>query len=38
LPALAWRIHVEEGELNRVLGEAYRSYQSNTARVFPRLW
>jgi protein-S-isoprenylcysteine O-methyltransferase Ste14 len=38
LPARAWRIHVEEAELNGVLGEAYRAYQSNTARVIPRLW
>jgi protein-S-isoprenylcysteine O-methyltransferase Ste14 len=38
LPALAWRIHVEEAELNRVLGQAYRAYQSHTARVIPRLW
>jgi protein-S-isoprenylcysteine O-methyltransferase Ste14 len=25
LPAILWRIHVEEAELNRVLGEAYRT-------------
>jgi protein-S-isoprenylcysteine O-methyltransferase Ste14 len=37
-PALAWRIHVEEAELNRVLGEAYRTYQGTAARLIPRLW
>ena len=38
LPALVWRIHVEEAELTRVLGEAYRTYQSHTARLIPRVW
>jgi protein-S-isoprenylcysteine O-methyltransferase Ste14 len=38
LPALVWRIHVEEAELNRVLGEAYRTYQSDRARLIPGLW
>ena len=39
LPALVWRIRVEEAELDRVLGEAYRAYRSTTtARLFPRLW
>ena len=38
LPAIMWRIHVEEAELNRVLGQAYRTYQSDRARVIPRLW
>jgi protein-S-isoprenylcysteine O-methyltransferase Ste14 len=38
LPAILWRIHVEEAELNRVLGEAYRTYQSDRARLIPRLW
>jgi protein-S-isoprenylcysteine O-methyltransferase Ste14 len=39
LPALVWRIHVEEAELDHVLGDAYRDYQSNTtARLIPRLW
>jgi protein-S-isoprenylcysteine O-methyltransferase Ste14 len=38
LPALARRIYVEEAELNRVLGEAYRSYASEMARLIPRLW
>ena len=38
LPAVLWRIHVEEAELNRVLGEAYRTYQSDRARLIPRLW
>jgi protein-S-isoprenylcysteine O-methyltransferase Ste14 len=37
-PALAWRIHVEEGELRRVLGDAYRAYQTRTARLIPGLW
>jgi protein-S-isoprenylcysteine O-methyltransferase Ste14 len=38
LPAIVWRIQVEEGELNRVLGKAYHDYQSHRARLIPRLW
>ena len=38
LPALVRRIHIEEAELNRVLGDAYRSYASDKARLIPRLW
>ena len=38
LPALVRRIHLEEAELNRVLGEAYSTYKSDTARLIPRLW
>ncbi len=38
LPALAWRIHVEEAELRRVLGDAYRAYQTSTARLIPGRW
>jgi protein-S-isoprenylcysteine O-methyltransferase Ste14 len=38
LPALAWRIRVEEAELSRVLGDAYRAYQTRTARLIPRRW
>ena len=39
LPALIRRIHVEEAELDHVLGDAYRSYQSKTtARLIPHLW
>jgi protein-S-isoprenylcysteine O-methyltransferase Ste14 len=38
LPAIAWRIHVEEAELNRVLGQAYRTYQSGRACLIPGLW
>jgi protein-S-isoprenylcysteine O-methyltransferase Ste14 len=38
LPALAWRMHVEEAELIRVLGEPYRTYRSHTARLIPRVW
>ena len=38
LPALAWRIHVEEAELSRVLGDAYRAYRTSTARLIPGLW
>jgi protein-S-isoprenylcysteine O-methyltransferase Ste14 len=37
-PALVWRIHVEEAELSRVLGDAYRAYQERTARLIPGLW
>ena len=38
LPAIVWRIHVEEAELNRVLGQAYGTYQTRTARLVPWLW
>lgn len=38
LPAIVWRISVEEAELTRVLGDAYRTYQSDRARLVPRLW
>ena len=38
LPALIRRIQVEEAELDRVLGTAYRSYASDKARLIPRLW
>ena len=38
LPALVWRMHVEEAELDRVLGDAYRSYEAHTARLLPRVW
>jgi protein-S-isoprenylcysteine O-methyltransferase Ste14 len=38
LPAVVWRIHVEEAELNRVLGDAYGTYQTHTARLVPWLW
>jgi protein-S-isoprenylcysteine O-methyltransferase Ste14 len=38
LPALAFRIRVEEAELRRVLGDAYRAYQTRTARLIPGLW
>jgi protein-S-isoprenylcysteine O-methyltransferase Ste14 len=37
-PALLWRIHVEEAELTRVLGDRYRAYQAHTKRLIPRLW
>ena len=32
------RIAVEEAELNRVLGDQYRSYQARTYRLVPGLW
>jgi protein-S-isoprenylcysteine O-methyltransferase Ste14 len=38
LPAIVWRIHVEEAELSRVLGQAYRAYQSDRARLIPGVW
>jgi protein-S-isoprenylcysteine O-methyltransferase Ste14 len=38
LPALLWRIHVEEAELTRVLGEPYRAYRMRTKRLIPGLW
>jgi protein-S-isoprenylcysteine O-methyltransferase Ste14 len=38
LPAIVRRIHVEEAELERVLGDAYRGLQRTTARFVPRVW
>ena len=38
LPALVRRIYLEEAELDRVLGAAYRTYESDKARLIPRLW
>jgi protein-S-isoprenylcysteine O-methyltransferase Ste14 len=38
LPAILYRIHVEEAELTRVLGPAYRDYAAATARLIPGLW
>jgi len=38
LPALLRRIQVEEAELDRVLGDAYRAYQARTKRLIPGLW
>jgi protein-S-isoprenylcysteine O-methyltransferase Ste14 len=38
LPAVVRRIDVEEAELSRVLGDAYRTYQNNTARLIPGFW
>jgi protein-S-isoprenylcysteine O-methyltransferase Ste14 len=38
LPAIVHRIHVEEAELEHVLGDAYRGYASGRARLVPRVW
>ena len=38
LPAILRRIRVEEAELDRVLGDAYRTYKTTTKRLIPRLW
>jgi protein-S-isoprenylcysteine O-methyltransferase Ste14 len=38
VPAIVRRIRVEELELERVLGDAYRSYASGRARLVPRVW
>ena len=38
LPALLWRIRVEEAELVRVLGEPYRAYAARTDRLVPGVW
>jgi protein-S-isoprenylcysteine O-methyltransferase Ste14 len=38
LAALLRRIHVEEAELTRVLGQPYRAYQARTKRLVPGLW
>jgi protein-S-isoprenylcysteine O-methyltransferase Ste14 len=38
LPAIVRRIQLEEAELNRTLGEAYSTYESDKARLIPKLW
>jgi protein-S-isoprenylcysteine O-methyltransferase Ste14 len=38
VPAFVRRIHVEEAELERVLGDAYRSYEAGRARLIPGVW
>jgi protein-S-isoprenylcysteine O-methyltransferase Ste14 len=38
LPALLWRIQVEEAELAGVLGDRYRVYQTQTTRLIPGIW
>ena len=38
LPALLWRIRVEEAELADVLGDRYRAYHARTKRLIPGLW
>lgn len=38
LPALLWRIHVEEAEMLRVLGDRYRIYAAHTKRLIPGVW
>ena len=38
LSALLRRIHVEEAELIRVLGDPYRAYQTQTKRLIPGVW
>jgi protein-S-isoprenylcysteine O-methyltransferase Ste14 len=38
LLGLLRRIQVEEAELNRVLGDPYRAYQTQTKRLIPGVW
>jgi protein-S-isoprenylcysteine O-methyltransferase Ste14 len=38
LPALLWRINVEEAELTGVLGDRYRAYEARTKRLIPGVW
>ena len=38
LPGLLLRIRVEEAEMTRVLGDAYRDYQKRTKRLIPGVW
>ena len=38
LPGLLLRIKVEEPEMTRVLGAAYRDYQRRTKRLIPGVW
>jgi protein-S-isoprenylcysteine O-methyltransferase Ste14 len=37
-PAILRRIHVEEAELEHVLGDTYRAYRSHSKRLIPGLW
>jgi protein-S-isoprenylcysteine O-methyltransferase Ste14 len=36
--AFVRRIHVEEAELSRALGEPYHEYVRDTARLVPGVW
>jgi protein-S-isoprenylcysteine O-methyltransferase Ste14 len=38
VPALLWRIRVEEAELTGVLGDSYRAYRAQTKRLIPGVW
>jgi protein-S-isoprenylcysteine O-methyltransferase Ste14 len=38
LPAVLWRMRVEEAELTRVLGDPYRRYVAVTKRLIPGVW
>jgi protein-S-isoprenylcysteine O-methyltransferase Ste14 len=38
LPALLWRIHVEQAELTRVLGAAYTTDRAHARRLVPGVW
>ena len=38
LAAYLWRIRIEEAELQRVLGDTYRSYAHDRARLIPHVW
>lgn len=38
LAAVLWRIHVEEAELTRVLGQPYRDYREKTGGLIPGVW
>jgi len=38
VPAIVRRIHVEEAELERVLGDDYRAFASGRARLIPGVW
>ena len=38
LAALLRRIHVEEAELTRVLGQPYRIYRAKTRGLIPGVW
>jgi protein-S-isoprenylcysteine O-methyltransferase Ste14 len=38
VPAVLYRIHVEEAALETWFGEEYREYQRRTPRLLPRVW
>jgi protein-S-isoprenylcysteine O-methyltransferase Ste14 len=38
LPAVVWRIRVEEAALTSAFGDSYRDYSRRTHRLIPGIW